>query len=600
MKQLLVRTGLPQALRLAWDAGPRWAALVVALNLAGAIVPLASAWATKLAIDAIVTQNTVTTVIALAAGLATIGVITSISPAIQSYATAELDRQISLLAQDRLYRTLSRLPGLKRFEDPAFLDRIRLAAQSGGMTPGQTGEACLGMLGGLIMVGGFLGTLLSISPPMTLLTLACTLPALLAEVFMARQRAATMWTLGPVERREFFYSQLLTSTDAAKEVRLFGLGDFLHQRMLQERRTANAEQRTLDRRQMLIQIVLRAVAATVSGLGVIWAMVQCQAGLLSIGDILMFIAAMAGVHGGTSGFITQLGLMHQHLLLFSHYQHVTGVEPDLPIREIRRLATPFLRIEFDNVWFRYSPNHPWVLRGVSFSITNGRTVGLVGLNGSGKSTLVKLLCRFYDPVHGTIRWDGLDIRDVDIADLRNRLSVVFQDFMQYDLSVAENIGLGDLALISDRDAISIAAKRAGVHDAVCSLPSGYDTLMTRNFFQEDEQTEGVYLSGGQAQRIAVARALLRRDRDLLILDEPSSGLDAQAEYELHNRLKTYRTGKASLLVSHRLNTLRDADFLIVIDDGVVAESGDHEHLMRLGGRYFRLFTMQAAGYQDLV
>ncbi|WP_308249672.1 ABC transporter ATP-binding protein [Sphaerisporangium fuscum] len=570
----------------------------MALSVCGAAIPVVTAWITKLAMDALAAQGTMEGVVVPAFGLALIGLATSVSPLMSGFAGAELDRRISLMAQDRLYRVVGRLPGLARFEDPAFLDRLRLAAQSGGMSPGQVGEAVLGMVGGLTTVAGFLGALSSVSPLMTALTLLGSLPALLAEILMAKRRASMMWSLGPVERREFFYSDLLSSTDAAKEVRIYGLGDFLHERMLNERRTANKEKRRLEQRQTLTQGVLRLGAALVSGAGLVWAMAQARAGALTIGDVLMFVAAMAGVQGGTGAFVAQFGLAHQHLLLFSHYRYVAGAEPDLPVRAERRLAPLSGHIEFENVWFRYGPDHPWVLRGVSFTIPRGVSVGLVGLNGSGKSTLVKLLCRFYDPVHGTIRWDGTDLRDIDVTDLRNRISVVFQDFMQYDLSVAENIGLGDLPRLSDREAIVSAAERAGVHDTVEALPSGYDTLMTRTFFQEDEQSEGVYLSGGQGQRIAIARALMRGERDVLILDEPSSGLDAEAEFELHSQLKKHRSGRTSVLISHRLNTVREADILVVLEGGVVAEIGDHDHLMRLGGRYAQLFTMQAAGYQD--
>ncbi|GAA0827885.1 ABC transporter ATP-binding protein [Streptosporangium amethystogenes subsp. fukuiense] len=583
---------------MAWNAGPAWAATIVVLSLFAAAIPVVTTWITKLTLDGLAAKDTTTTVIALAFALAVLGLAASLTPLIRGYAGTELDRQISLRAQDRLYGVIGRLPGLARFEDPTFLDHLRLAVQSGGMTPGQVGEAVLGMVGGLITAGGFLGALLSISPLMAALTLLGSLPALLAEILMAKRLAAMMWTLGPVERREFFYSQLLSSTEAAKEVRLYGLSEFLHKRMLGERRTANAEKRRLEQRQTLTQGALRAVAAMISGAGLVWAMMQARAGMLTIGDVLMFVAAMAGVQGAIGGLVAQLGLAHQHLLLFSHYRHVVGAEPDLPLRADQQLPPLSAQIELKDVWFRYGPDHPWILRGVNLTIPRGVSIGLVGLNGSGKSTLVKLLCRFYDPVRGTITWDGVDLRNVDVADLRNRISVVFQDFMQYDLSVAENIGVGDLARIGDRHAIKDAAERAGVNDAVQALPSGYDTLMTRSFFQEDEQSEGVYLSGGQGQRIAIARALLRDERDLLILDEPSSGLDAEAEYELHMRLKKHRAGKTSLLISHRLNTVREADILVVLDDGVVAELGSHDDLIQLDGHYSRLFTMQAVGYQD--
>ncbi|RJL32251.1 ATP-binding cassette domain-containing protein [Bailinhaonella thermotolerans] len=257
-------------------------------------------------------------------------------------------------------------------------------------------------------------------------------------------------------------------------------------------------------------------------------------------------------------------------------------------------------IEVRDLWFRYSPEHPWVLRGVDFEIPAGGSVGLVGRNGSGKSTLVKLLCRFYDPVRGAILWDGRDLREFEPGAIRERMSAVFQDFMSYDLSAAENIGVGDLTAIDDRARIEEAARAAGVHDKLAALPRGYDTALTRIFFDvsDDDPSTGVILSGGQWQRLALARALVRGGRDLLILDEPSSGLDAQAEHEIHTSLKLHGRDRTRLLISHRLSAVRDADLLVVLDEGRITEQGDHASLMRAGGVYADLFTLQAAGYQS--
>jgi ATP-binding cassette subfamily B protein len=258
-------------------------------------------------------------------------------------------------------------------------------------------------------------------------------------------------------------------------------------------------------------------------------------------------------------------------------------------------------IEFDDVWFRYAPDLPWTLRGVSFSVPYGQAVALVGHNGAGKSTLVKLLCRFYDPDRGRILWDGVDLRDMDVAALRDRISAVFQDYMDYELSARENIAVGDLTLGQRPEALAAAARQAGIHGALTALPRGYDTLLTRTYVdladKKDPRT-GVLLSGGQWQRVALARAFLRGSRDLVILDEPSSGLDAEAEYEIHSGLRAHRDGRTSVLISHRLNAIRDADHIVVLVDGAVAEQGDHHALMARSGTYARLFSLQAKGFAD--
>lgn len=584
------------ALEIVWRSGRIASGILVAATVVAASVPVIAAWLTKAVVDRLAADGPMAMVLPLAAALAVAGLMTAVSQEVKTYATAELGRRVGLLAQARLYRAVNRLPGLARFENPDFLDRLRLAAQSGGKTPAQLTTAMLELGAGVITIGGFLGSLLVISPVMAAAVLAGALPALAAEIALSRRRAAMLWRLGPVERRELVYSELMSSVQAAKETRLFGLGGFLHDRMMAERRKANAEERRMDRRVLATQSVLGVLAALISGAGLVWAVAQARAGALTIGDISMFIAAVAGVQSTLTALVNQVALAHHELLLFAHYRHVTTTRPDLTVRNGHFSASG--DIEFSDVWFRYGPDHPWILQGVNLTIPYGKSVGLVGKNGAGKTTLVKLLCRFYDPTLGHIRWNGTDLRDIDPVDLRQRIATVFQDYMSYDMTAAENIGVGDLSRLSNRSEIVAAAERAGAHDAIAKLPRGYDSLVTRIFFEDDERgAEGVFLSGGQGQRVAIARAMLRGDRDLLILDEPSSGLDAEAEYEIHTRLKEYRRGKTSFLISHRLGVLSDADLLLVLDSGKITEQGTHKQLMALGGTYARLFSMQAAGYQ---
>jgi ATP-binding cassette subfamily B protein len=587
---------------LAFRAAPGLLAWYVTLTLAAGALPVATAWLTKLVLDGLVRGAPLGTLAGLAGGLAAVGVVAAAQPQVTQYLRAELDRRAGLLAQERLFTAVDGFVGLGPFENPTFLDRLRLAQQAGGSSPNRALEGMLNAGRAVVTIAGFVSALIVLNPLMAVLALVAGLPALAAEVSMSRRRARMNWRIGPAERREMFYGDLLSSVEAAKEVRLFGTGAFLRRRMLAERRVTNAAKRAVDRREVFLQTGLGLVTAVVSGAGLLWAVSAARTGRLSIGDVTVFVAAVAGLQAALAGLAVQIAAAHHALLMFDHYLAVTGAGPDLPVTA-GPVEPPPLRhgIEFDDVWFRYSDQHPWVLRGVRLHVPAGRACALVGLNGAGKSTLVKLLCRFYDPTRGAIRWDGVDLRDLDPAELRRRIGAVFQDYMEYDLTAAENIGLGDLDGLHDRARIEAAARRSGIHEKLSTLPHGYDTLLSRMFFMESERDNpvtGVILSGGQWQRLALARALMRDGRELMILDEPSAGLDAEAEHEIHTSLREHRGNRTSLLISHRLGAVRDADLIAVLSGGRVVELGDHETLVRSGGEYARLFALQASGYQS--
>lgn len=589
------------AVSLAWRSAPAHVAGLVAVAVAAAGVPVGVAWLTRLVLDRL-TGVSQAALLGLALGLGLLGLVAALLPHLSQYLGARLNRAAGMRAVDRLFTAVNSFGGLARFEDPRFQDRLRMAQSAASQTVGRVVETGLRIAGGALSVVGFVVALFVISPVMTALVVAAAVPALMAELRLSRRRAKSAWRISSAQRREFFYQSLLSSLDAAKEIRLFAAGDFFKGRMLDERRTADIERRRVESRELITQSGLALLSALVSGAGLVHAVLAAHQGRLTVGDVSLFVAAVVGVQGALSGLVGSVADGHHQLLLMNHYLAVLQAGPDLEPPADRvlvdRLPALSRGIELRDVWFRYGEDRPWVLRGVNLFIPRGMSVALVGHNGAGKSTLVKLLCRFYDPTRGEILWDGVDIRRIPVDELRRRLGAVFQDYMNYDLTVGENIAVGDVRALGDPAKLATAAREAGVHDVVAKLPHRYDTMLSRVFAAGDTDDDaGALLSGGQWQRLALARAFLRRDPDLLILDEPSSGLDAEAEYDIHLRLRRYRAGRTSLLISHRLGAVRDADRIVVVADGRITEEGSHAELLDKDGTYARLFTVQANGYQ---
>jgi ATP-binding cassette subfamily B protein len=590
---------------LLWRAARTQMILYALLTLAAGTVPVLAAWLTRLIIDDLAADAVPARLLRLTGALVLAGVVGAALPHTAHYLRSELDRRCGLLSQDQLLRAVDGFVGLGRFEDPRFLDRLRLAQQNGQLTCGDLVDGGLGVLRGSLTVVGFAATLVVLSPVLAAVVLLGGVPTVVAEVVLSRRRARTYWTIGPAQRRELFYAQLLTTVAAAKEMRLFGAGRYLRRRVLADRRTANAAIRAVDRGAALVQTALALLTSLIAGAGLLWATAAARHGQLSVGDVVIFVAAAAGVQGALAAMATDVARAHYALQMFGHFEDVTKAGPDLPAPVPPRPVPPLRKgVELRDVWFRYADDHPWVLRGVDLFIPYGTAVALVGRNGSGKSTLVKLLCRFYDPTRGAILWDGVDLRELDPVGLRRRIGAVFQDYVEYDLTVAENISLSDTEARDDRSRIRSAAEQSGVHQAVDRLPLGYDTLLSRTFAPDsDSDTDagdgetGVMLSGGQWQRLALARSLFRTGRDLTILDEPSAGLDAEAEDEVHRTLRSHLVATTSLLISHRLNAVRQADLVAVLDQGQIIERGRHSELLAAGGEYARLFTLQATGYQ---
>jgi ATP-binding cassette subfamily B protein len=586
------------AVGLCWRAGRGRCLMYLAATVVGGLLPTATAWFTKFVVDALMAGQ-VTGAVRWAVALAAVGVGTGFLPHLSRFLRSELDRRLDLVMKDELYTRLNGLQGLARFEDPAFRNDLTMASQASGASLGSTTAGLFDIARSLITIVSLLATLSVMSPLMAVLVAAAAVPALLVHLVLSRRHVTMLATISPATRRQIFYSSLISDLTAVKETRMFGLGDFLKGRMLDELSVMHRGERGLDRREFRTQSLLSLLSAGVAGGGLVWAVSAAAAGDLSVGSVTAFAAAVTGAQGALVGLASGIAGAYQAMLLFRYHRNVVATPDDFP-PAAGEIAPLRKGIELRDVWFRYSDDHPWVLRGLDLTLSHGSSVALVGLNGAGKSTLIKLLCRFYDPTRGAVLWDGVDIRTVPVDELRRRVGVLFQDYMCYDLTAAENIGVGDLTALTDLPRLRAAARLADMDAQLEKLPQGYDTLLSRIFFEnsdEDDPQTGVVLSGGQWQRVALARTLLRESGELLILDEPGSGLDADAEHEIHQRLREHRSGRTTLLVSHRLGVVRDSDVIVVLEDGRVVEQGTHDELTVAGGQYARLFALQAEGYR---
>ncbi|MER7455965.1 ABC transporter ATP-binding protein [Micromonospora sp. NPDC126480] len=585
---------LRAALRLGY-ADPKALTAMVVLVLVGAAPPLGVAWFMKLLFDEVSRGRSASPSAATwyAVAIAVLGALAVIANRLSGYFTMALQHAITIAADVRLYRKLNGFLGLGPFEQPALRDRLTLAQQAADQAPYAIVMFTVSVAQSVVTIGGFAAILASLWPPAGLLLLAVAVPEFLIQLRLSRRAARAVEDSASLFRARFLFQTVLTDLRAAREVRLFHLGRFFHDRLTGAVRAAARIELTAARHATVVQTCWALAGAAVTLTATVIAVNAAVRGRLSLGDLTLLLASFAAAHNGLAGVAGQLGEAGTAMRLFRHYVAVLGTPADLPDGT---LPAPPLRtgIRFEDVWFRYDENGPWILQGVDLTITAGEAVGLVGLNGAGKSTLVKLLCRFYDPDRGRITWNGVDLRELRVETLRRRMGAVFQDFMCYDLTAAENIGIGRLPPTAEQ--IEDAAVRAEIHDRLRALPHGYATLLSRTFAGHDGEP-GVTLSGGQWQRVALARSLMRPDADLLILDEPSSGLDADAETRVHTSLARIRHGRTGLLISHRLSTLRDARRIVVLDAGRITESGAHDELMAAGGEYARLFRLQAEGYQ---
>jgi ATP-binding cassette subfamily B protein len=590
---------LGQGIRLLWDNGRQLSLVQIGLLLVEGAVPLVTLYLVKRVVDVVAAAlaggggaGETAGRIGLLVGLAALAAV--VAAAVRSLSGLVTEMQAIRLTdrvQDMLHRKSVELD-LQYYESTEYHDTLHRAQIEAPHRPTRiVGD--LTQIGlGVVSLAGVLAVLVSLDWILVVVLLAAALPGLFVKARHSRGLYQWARRQTPAQRWARYFNVLLTTVEFAKEIRLFDLGAVFRDRYRAARKAVTDDRLAVVRKRIGSDLAAQVVAVSAVFGGVYLLVGRALAGTISVGDLVMYIAAFQRAQDFFRSALAGLANLYEHSLFLGDLTKFMALEPTLaepttPATFPSRIAQG---IVFDHVTFRYPGKENIVLEDVSLEIRPGEHLALVGENGSGKTTLVKLLCRLYDPTHGTIRVDGTDLREFASHDVRGNITVLFQDYARYQLTARENIWLGNVTLPIDSDRVIDAAERTNAAQVIENLPRRYDTMLGRQL------EEGTDLSIGQWQRLALARAFVR-DSQLIILDEPTAALDPKAEAEVFERFHELARGRTAILISHRLSTVKQADRILVLSEGRVVEVGAHDDLVERGGIYARLFETQAGLYR---
>lgn len=585
---------VPPLLGMVWETSPWLTIATVVLRLASSVMPIIQLWVGKLIIDQVVRAiqssqpdaHRLWLYLALeAASVIGSDLLSRATNLCDSLLADKFNNHTSLLIMAHAQKM-----DLGCFEDPIFYDKMERAQQQT-----VTRTRLLVVLGGMaqqsITLLSLAVAITAYSPIFLILLPTAVLPSFWGETRFAMLSYSLLHRQTP-ERRELDYLRFLSTNDkSAKEVKLFGLGEYLLTRARNLFDRFYSENRNLSVRRAFTGAVLGLVPILGYYMVYILILKRTLAHTLTVGEMVFIAGAFMRMRGGVGSIFSSLSLIAEHALHIKDLFDFLAVKPTILSPPS---PTPFPRpiragFEFRNVTFAYAGSPKPVLHNLSFRLDAGMCLALVGENGAGKTTIVKLLARLYDPTEGQILLDGVDLREYPQESLHREIGVVFQDFFRYDFLAKENIGIGQLKAMDDMTRIRFAAEKSLADQIIARLPKGYDQMLGRRF------EDGLDLSTGQWQKIALARAYMC-EAQILILDEPSASLDVQAEHEVFMRFSELTQGKTTVLISHRLSSVRIADHILHLANGSLHEQGTHAQLIANGGRYAELFSLQASGY----
>jgi ATP-binding cassette, subfamily B, bacterial len=586
---------LRATLKLVWSSSPTHAFVIAVTSLLQAFAPAASLWVAKLLLDDVALavqgklENAYATLIGLLAIQVGIGVFLTLIGAIQG-ASREL------LGDSLQYRTTMLILGkaanleVERFENAATYDALKNAYNEVGFRPIGVALQLLSLAQAIITLVS-IGALLSrLGWLVLVLVLIATLPGVIVSNRFGAESYRMIRRQTQDARVQNYLGSILTSDQLVKEVRLFGFEQYLLSRWGEYYKKFRGQLVNLIYRRSAWNLGASLGSAILVGFATLSVLARAAAGLITVGDFSLFVGGLAQVQNQFSSLLSGFSGIYQSLLYMRNLFEFL----ELPARDLDAGETwtgPIRTITFENVGFRYPLTTRDVLKGVNFEVSSGHALALVGENGAGKTTIVKLLTRLFEPTSGRILFNGLDVTRFSPRSVQHEMSIIFQDYGQYSMSARENVALSKLEGIADDAALEKSGLQSGANEFVTDLPEGYDTMLGRLF------TGGRQLSGGQWQRLALSR-LYFRDASVLVFDEPTAALDAQAEFDTIEALRNQAKDRIAVLISHRFSTVRLANQIVVLEDGVVSESGSHEQLLETGGRYSQLFKLQARGYAE--
>jgi ATP-binding cassette, subfamily B, bacterial len=480
---------------------------------------------------------------------------------------------------------------LTSYEDPVFYDKMDRARVQG------TDRLIMIQSAGRLFQQGITaaslaGSILLFSPWILLALIVCVVPAFMGETHFAFLGYSLTFKQTTARRQMDYLRILGGSRESAKEMKLFGLGPFIVRRYTELSEQLHDQNMGLAKKKLYFGALLTMLGTIGYYSTYGFVIYRTVAGALTLGTMTILVGAIAGASTNIQGFFSTFSIVADQALYMNDLVEFFAVQPKIVSKPGALPAPRPIRLgfEFKNVSFHYPENPRLVLNNVSFKLEPSSRIALVGENGQGKTTIVKLLTRLYDPTAGQILLDGIDLREYDLEDLRREIGVIFQDFTRYEMTAAENIAVGQIEDCHNTFRIRSAAKKSLAEKVIRKLPKGYDQTLGCRF------EGGVDLSGGEWQKLALARAYLR-DAQVLILDEPTAALDARSEHEVFERFAELTKGKMALLISHRFSTVRMADRILVLENGRIAEQGQHDELVAVSGRYAQMFELQAANYR---